>query len=111
MKSEKLNKIRENRKKVLSTLFRNTSELYRSFDEIVKISDLPRNEVAFYLAVLLKRKQIIKNNKGYIRQTSTEEIVDSYNEFMHGCSNPMHVHGLGNVNPNSALGRRILGEY
>jgi hypothetical protein len=88
-----------------------------SFDLLVENSGFSRSEVRAHLAVLAKvmenRVYFVGKNKEWVmssREKAREERdrIYSFNEFMYGCSNPVHVHGVGYIDPNTREGKRYL---
>ena len=79
-----------------------------TFNEIVSKTGFSRGETAYHLALLKKRGKITGGEKGYVREQTAEEREHSLNEFMFGYSNPVHVFGVGYVDPSSRCGKRFL---
>jgi DNA-binding transcriptional ArsR family regulator len=84
-----------------------------TFDQIVSDTGYSRNEVAHHLALLMKRNGICKTdsedgNMYSVRESfDSPRIMRSLNEFMHGCENPIHIFGIGYVDPASFYGKSL----
>ncbi len=91
----------------------------KSFDDFTEETGFSRNEVAFHLARLLKLKKLFSyelyegcllftQDKGQANRSRQRRRMRSFNEFMHGCPDPIHIFGVGYINPHTREGKRWL---
>ncbi len=100
--------IQERRRRVLTHIRRGNEP---NFGSLVESTDISRNEMAGHLAILMRKGRISRNERGgyFIRESfNSPRIMRSLNLFLHGCESPVHIFGIGYVDPNSRRGRNLL---
>ena len=80
-----------------------------TFDRIVEASGFSRSEVASHIRILKKGDMIVRKEDGtYVHQLTQRDLVESLNQMMFGCPDPIHVFGIGHIDPRSRYARRFL---